>query len=64
MQILPVLETAGLIYQEQDTSDKRKVLIFPSSLYLQRYYLENNGVNECGVDNLENNIDQYELDNI
>ncbi len=31
--ILPMLETAGLIIQEQDPSDKRKMMIFPSSLY-------------------------------
>ncbi len=31
-QILPMLETAGLILQEQDPTDKRKVLIFPSSI--------------------------------
>lgn len=30
-QILPMLETAGLIIQEQDPSDKRKMLIYPSS---------------------------------
>ncbi|MFA6587579.1 MAG: toprim domain-containing protein [Patescibacteria group bacterium] len=30
-QILPMLETAGLIIQEQDPDDKRKILIFPSS---------------------------------
>jgi len=29
MQILPMLETAGLIIQEQDQNDKRKILIFP-----------------------------------
>lgn len=29
-QILPMLETAGLIYQEADLIDKRKVLIFPN----------------------------------
>ncbi len=31
-QILPMLETAGLIVQEQDQNDKRKILIFPASL--------------------------------
>jgi hypothetical protein len=30
-QMLSMLETAGLIYQESDPSDKRKVLIFPIS---------------------------------
>jgi hypothetical protein len=29
-QILPMLETAGLIFQEQDLNDKRKMLIYPS----------------------------------
>ena len=32
-QILPMLETAGLIVQEQDPNDKRKMMIFPSSFY-------------------------------
>jgi len=32
-QILPMLETAGLIVQEQDKNDKRKILIYPSSHY-------------------------------
>ncbi|QQR77471.1 MAG: toprim domain-containing protein [Candidatus Moraniibacteriota bacterium] len=31
MQILPMLETAGLITQEQDPNDKRKILIFPAT---------------------------------
>lgn len=31
-QILPMLETAGLIQQEQDISDRRKILIYPSAL--------------------------------
>ena len=30
-QILPMLETAGLIVQEQDPSDKRKIMIFRPS---------------------------------
>ncbi len=29
-QILPMLETAGLVYQEADLVDKRKVLLFPN----------------------------------
>ena len=32
-QIIPMLETAGLIIQEQDPNDKRKMMIFPCSLY-------------------------------
>ena len=31
-QILPMLETAGLIIQESDPSDKRKKLIYPTAL--------------------------------
>ena len=31
-QILPMLETTGLVYQENDSIDKRKVLIFPTEL--------------------------------
>ncbi len=49
-QILPMLETSGLIVQEQDTNDKRKMMTFPSSLY----HFEDdtsNSVNEGGVQN-------------
>lgn len=31
-QILPMLETAGLITQEPDKNDKRKILIFPTNI--------------------------------
>lgn len=31
-QIIPMLESAGLIFQEQDTVDKRKVLVYPTML--------------------------------
>lgn len=44
-QILPMLETAGLIVQEQDPDDKRKMMIFPASLY----QLPNNSGNDSGV---------------
>lgn len=30
-EIIPMLETAGLIYQEQDPEDKRKILIYPTT---------------------------------
>ena len=50
-QILPMLETAGLIIQEQDINDKRKVLVFPT---LQDE--KNNSELEGGVN--ENTIDQ------
>lgn len=32
MQILPLLETAGLITQEPDSNDRRRILIYPTSL--------------------------------
>jgi len=32
-QILPMLETAGLVYQEADPMDKRKVLLFPNPVH-------------------------------
>ncbi len=35
-QILPMLETSGLIIREKDESDKRKNLICPSSIYFQQ----------------------------
>ena len=33
-QIIPMLETAGLIMQEQDPSDKRKMLIYPTDSFI------------------------------
>lgn len=52
MQILPMLETAGLIEQERDPADKRKVMIFPSSLY-QLSGTKNNSELGGGVKNAE-----------
>jgi DNA primase len=43
-QILPMLETTGLIIQEQDQKDKRKILIYPTT-----QIHKNNGENEGGV---------------
>ena len=57
-QIIPVLETSGLIYQEQDPNDKRKILISPSTFFGAQ--AQNNGDDECGVDTLSDNQD---LDN-
>lgn len=51
-QILPMIETAGLIVQEQDPSDKRKILIFPSSMY-QLSGVKRNNETEGGVKNAE-----------
>lgn len=48
-QIIPVLETSGLIYQEQDPNDKRKILIHPTTLYGPAQ-VQNNSDEECGVD--------------
>lgn len=60
-QIIPILETSGLIYQEQDQSDKRKILIFPSTLFGPAH-IENNSDDECGVETLSNN-NKSELEN-
>ncbi len=51
-QILPMLETAGLIVQEQDPHDKRKIMIFPSSHY-QISGVKINSEMECGVKNTD-----------
>lgn len=55
-QILPMLETAGLIVQEQDPSDKRKIMIFPSSLYRLSPEKRNSEM-ESGVKNTEESED-------
>lgn len=52
-QIIPVLETSGLIYQEQDPNDKRKILISPSTFFGAQQ--QNNSDDECGVDTLSDN---------
>ncbi len=46
-QILPMLETAGLIYQEQDPDNKRRMLTFPSPVY-QAGNSEGNSESEGG----------------
>jgi len=51
-QIIPMLETAGLIVQEQDPNDKRKMMIFPSSVY-QLSNREKNSEIEGRVKNTE-----------
>ncbi|MFH1188721.1 MAG: hypothetical protein V1652_02645, partial [bacterium] len=40
-QILPMLETTGLIIQEPDPNDKRKILVFPSLLHKSKNNSEN-----------------------
>jgi len=49
-QILPMLETAGLITQEPDSLDKRRILIYPTMLTTisetQKYSGDGCGVNE------------------
>ena len=52
MQILPMLETAGLITQEQDPNDKRKILIFPVTTS-EKERFEGNSETEGGVENSE-----------
>ncbi len=44
-QILPMLETAGLLTQEHDPNDKRRALIFPTI----HYQTQNNSGEQCGV---------------
>ena len=51
-QILPMLETAGLIVQEQDPNDKRKMMIFPSSMY-QLSGVKRNSEMDSGVKNTD-----------
>ena len=53
-QILPMLETAGLIMQEADPSDKRKMLIYPTAL-LTISPAQRNSENEGGVNTSEEN---------
>ena len=50
MQILPMLETAGLITQEQDPNDKRKILVFPT-IVSENESEEKNSETEGGVNN-------------
>lgn len=53
-QILPMLETAGLIVQEADPGDKRKMLIYPTALSIKSSDQKNNE-NGCGVSISEEN---------
>ncbi len=62
-QILPMLETAGLIIQEQDPHDKRKMMIFPSSLYLLSSEAKNSET-EGGVKSTEQEEDEITSDEI
>lgn len=48
-QILPMLETAGLIYLENDQMDKRKELIYPTELLHNKTKIPNNNESEGGV---------------
>lgn len=48
MQILPMLETTGLITQEQDPNDKRKILICPTGLSITKKPEENNDTKSGG----------------
>lgn len=50
-QIIPLLEAAGLISQEQDSNDRRKTLIYPTTL-LSISNHPNNGELKGGVESL------------
>lgn len=52
-QILPMLETAGLIVQEPDQNDKRKILIYPT---LPTDNSRNNDVKGGGVKNADDSM--------
>ncbi|MHC4397921.1 MAG: hypothetical protein ACYS1A_19940, partial [Planctomycetota bacterium] len=54
-QIIPMLETAGLIFQEKDPTDKRKILIYPTAL-LTISDPDNQGNSEQDDDNLPEEI--------
>lgn len=58
-QILPMLETAGLIEQEQDKDDKRKMMIFPASQF-QLSDVKENSETEGGVKTNEENNSETE----
>lgn len=51
-QSLPMLETAGLIVQESDPDDKRRMLIYPAT-QLNKSVEENNSVSRGGVNNIK-----------
>ena len=57
-QILPMLETAGLIVQEQDHSDKRKMLIYPSLLQ-QIIPAERSSEIKGGVENADKELEEF-----
>jgi len=52
-QILPMLETTGIITQEADPRDKRKILIYPTVLTTSASSEKNNSVTGGGVENYE-----------
>lgn len=57
-QILPMLETAGMITQEPDLKDKRKILVFPTVLTVKPSDDKNNSVAGGGVDNVDEILQQ------
>lgn len=54
LEIIPMLENAGLIYQEEDKGDKRKKLIYPT-MQSTISQPENNSVSSGGVKSSEQN---------
>lgn len=59
-QVLPPLETCGLINQEPDQNDKRKMLIFPTSL-LTISKTENNSESDGGDEVASETVEQEGL---
>jgi len=57
-EILPQMSVAGLIYEEQDTTDKRKILIYPQ-LTLTISHDQNNSELEGGVDIINEVFGEY-----
>ncbi|NQT29592.1 MAG: toprim domain-containing protein [Candidatus Saganbacteria bacterium] len=55
-QIIPMLENAGLITQESDPNDKRKMLIYPT-ISLTILNQQNNSELDGGVDKVNNNVE-------
>lgn len=64
LQIIPLLESAGLITQEQDPTDKRKTVFHPTAslnLSSNQNYIEEGGGNEAKAFNQSSDDDQLNL---
>mgnify|MGYP000310910602 CR=1 FL=1 len=68
-EIIPALEIAGLIFQEPDPNDKRKILIYPSTQSITSFETKENSGVEGGVEldifsenqKMDENIDPDEI---